>query len=224
MNSFSSPKPAPHPSQTPRKKTCGFTLVELLVVIAVISVLAGLLLPALQSAVGMSRSVQCVSQMKQIGIASSLYADNNENHYPSVYSEDGSMFQTKLNPDLGVNAKFSYFDGRNPVWWCPSATKTTPSLHYGLNGHMGDARWGRRVNAPPRPSEIFILLEMNRNAQVVWSTASPSFSGSTVCAYRISHLGNSSANYLYGDNHIEPHYGNRNRLVDQTYKKHWFWW
>jgi len=53
----------------------GFTLVELLVVMAIISILAGLLLPALQKAVGTARQVACAAQMKQLASGLSLYID-----------------------------------------------------------------------------------------------------------------------------------------------------
>ncbi|MCF6242969.1 MAG: prepilin-type N-terminal cleavage/methylation domain-containing protein, partial [Bacteroidales bacterium] len=62
----------------------GFTLIELLVVIAVISILAALLLPALQKAVATSRSITCVNQQKQHYLAVHLYLDEWE-VYPPLY-------------------------------------------------------------------------------------------------------------------------------------------
>ena len=60
----------------------GFTLIELLVVIAIIAVLASLLLPALARAKGKAHSIKCISQFKQLGIATELYVDDNEGQLP----------------------------------------------------------------------------------------------------------------------------------------------
>lgn len=54
----------------------GFTLVELMVVIAIISVLAGLLLPALEEAMESARSVHCSNNLRQMGLATDMYLND----------------------------------------------------------------------------------------------------------------------------------------------------
>jgi len=107
-----------------------FTLIELLVVIAIIAVLTAILLPVFFSVRGKARQTVCVSNMRQIGLAISLYAQDADDLYP--YGNDPSDMNTHPNIWLNspyYNQVFTMLPLRdilhpyiqtNDLWHCPS--------------------------------------------------------------------------------------------------------
>jgi prepilin-type N-terminal cleavage/methylation domain-containing protein/prepilin-type processing-associated H-X9-DG protein len=81
----------------------GFSLIELLVVIVVIAILVALLLPALSAAKARALRITCVSNLKQIGTAVQMYADDNEDSLPGPLL---TGIQSGYNRDTGFNAPF----------------------------------------------------------------------------------------------------------------------
>src|SRR5437879_1806407 len=67
-----------------RRHHHGFTLIELLVVIAIIGILAALLFPTLRRAQDSARTAQCASNLRQMGLAMTMYFADNHDHYPPI--------------------------------------------------------------------------------------------------------------------------------------------
>ena len=77
MNSFRNLTRQLAPAPVRPRGVRGFTLIELLVVIAIIAILAAMLLPALSKAKQKAKAIQCINNMRQLGIANRLYMDDN---------------------------------------------------------------------------------------------------------------------------------------------------
>lgn len=88
---------------------CGFTLVELVVVIAVISVLIALLLPSVQSAREVARRMQCTNNLLQIGIALENYAASNRVYPPGVVDFQGPITNDPTGYRFGWGARILPF-------------------------------------------------------------------------------------------------------------------
>jgi prepilin-type N-terminal cleavage/methylation domain-containing protein len=91
-----------------RRHQSGFTLVELLVVIAIIGVLVGLLLPAVQSAREAARRASCLSNVRQLALAVSLFESARRHYPPTMIHTPGSTFVNN-NGSWGVHGRILEF-------------------------------------------------------------------------------------------------------------------
>jgi prepilin-type N-terminal cleavage/methylation domain-containing protein/prepilin-type processing-associated H-X9-DG protein len=155
--------------RAPRGRGEAFTLIELLVVIAIIAILAALLLPSLRSARDSAKAVQCMNNLRQIGAALALYANDNEDMVVPLYV--GSYWAWAIDRYL-VNRPVSYSAVvYSPTWNCPknpsrvvaSGGWSSGYPSYIMNSYINntnDTIWPI-MNNIRNPSQKVILIEFD---------------------------------------------------------------
>lgn len=151
-----------------------FTVVELLVVMFIITILVGMLLPALSSAVGLGHGTQCVSNLRQIGIAVQLYRTHNNDWffpvgYPSRPNGVTSYFFGEVDAQHRIDTSkgylVPYIEEAGTVDRCPSFREGDFRLRFregstwgygynytylGANGEAFSYVWGGQTVEVPR--------------------------------------------------------------------------
>lgn len=160
-------------------KTRGFTLIELLVVIAIIAILAAILFPVFAQAREKARQTQCLSNMKQLGLAVNMYRTDWDDYYPlennsvpmlAGFWEDISFKDTWWNQVILPYIK------NTRLFICPTSGKkamTTadvgrPDLNFFTSSYTPNCyvvkKYGETVvtdSSFERPSEIMMMMEWN---------------------------------------------------------------
>ncbi|MDR1281473.1 MAG: prepilin-type N-terminal cleavage/methylation domain-containing protein [Opitutaceae bacterium] len=121
---------------TYNSKQHAFTLVELLTVIAIIGILAGIIIPVVAKVRASARQVQSMSNVRQVAMAMILYAGDNKDHLPYGTWQGVNQILDPSESKMGP-----YLAKDNPAWWCPILVK-----HYNINIYTDPSRyWKGRI-------------------------------------------------------------------------------
>lgn len=165
----------------------GFTLIELLVVIAIIAILAAILFPVFAKAREKARQSSCLSNLKQIGLATLQYVQDYDEKFPGIYWNTGNAARPisgwpteNLGTYLNWAEKITPYVKNPQVFQCPnlvltSATQmgyncfpTSYTFNYSLNI---DTSQGRSLGDIGRPSEIMMIGDGPAQLDTRWAPA-----------------------------------------------------
>jgi len=152
-----------------RQKTTfsiAFTLVELLVVISIIGLLAGLAVPAINGGLKSAKAGACLSNLHQIGVATMAYAADNSFKLPNAGSGTSDMWATQLATFISTGTK-----SKKSIFVCPGSEKTVQeatgtdvAVTYGVhNGLMPKGGTASNISSVVRSTEVILAGDVCQN-------------------------------------------------------------
>jgi prepilin-type N-terminal cleavage/methylation domain-containing protein/prepilin-type processing-associated H-X9-DG protein len=200
------------PEDTVRRTRQGFTLIELLVVIAIIAILAAILFPVFAQARDKARSVSCVSNARQIGLAIQMYTqDWDEGLILNNHSPGSSWIET-VQPYSKSTLIHRCPSDASPNWTQIIApAKTLRLASYGTNAYLTPGGGYMTLGAISRPASTIYVAELKDNKvgdhfhPMSWVVTDPSKPPTDPLTELETARHQGGANYIFVDGHAKWH-------------------
>ena len=174
----------------------GFTLVELLVVIGIIALLISMLLPALNRARDAAKTAVCLSQLRQIGIASVLYAGDHRDYLVPSFTLPATPDGDRIHQFL---AKYVPNTAGSTVWTCPNAIPGVNEefpMTYGANQSVHVFMNNTLPKIPPQAK----ITQIRRSSEVIAFADASQVSGVFTAGGWLDNTGYPGAPFLEAPN------------------------
>jgi len=200
--------------------TRGFTLIELLVVIAIIALLSGILFPVFSKAREKARQATCQSNLKQIGQAMQMYAQDYDEWFPLAQNGAGTAGVDKFWTDLlsgyaGSKGKYNSKSGpnyANTIFDCPSLDSKSFSVTDYIYYRVLWAYWSGGANPWAQYNDMTRIVKLSEVGLVAdgefydygnYSVAAIGTAGDSSSAKRLRNRHSNGLNILYCDGHVQ---------------------
>jgi prepilin-type N-terminal cleavage/methylation domain-containing protein/prepilin-type processing-associated H-X9-DG protein len=223
-----------------------FTLLELLIVVAIIGILVSLLMPSLQNARNKAKDAVCISNVKQLGIAVNIYAVGDDGRLPS-HKKNGSTSWAEF---IDIQSTELFLCPRTDKWTYTNGNEHVPDVStkwnrthrqcYGYNGFwLGLSPYSTGFQSQPMsrnttylgdcasPTEVIMISDsspMNNGywASTLWYKWRQRAEGANNEGVKAAH-GNKSkmTNIVFVDGHAAPHNAHNVNFNDSEYKDWW---
>jgi len=199
-----------------KRSDAAFTLTELLVSMSVVGILAGLLLPTVAQATLKTRRVQCLNQLRQIGLATVLYADDHagllprSTHSATAYGQLpwGYALVRYVSGDAFVRPDARWTNLFNGLYRCPVDRRRNADWSYGKNvypelsaSETGGPTW-LRLDSIPNPAATVLFAEKLGGSMADHFMAHFWTEGGEPEVDRARH--GKTSNYVFCDGHAAP--------------------
>ncbi|MDD2710419.1 MAG: prepilin-type N-terminal cleavage/methylation domain-containing protein [Verrucomicrobiae bacterium] len=189
------------------RKRDGFTLVEMLVTICILSMLVAMLSPALKNARDKARQISCLSNLRGLGQVFQMYGHDYEESIPSMYDSSNGLLWYDMISEKGY-LKTPVYNNNNQIWTCPAepphdSTRRhgqvstfpawVPLTDYAINSYIAPSDTYLKLTQFRNPSAIFLLCDAN-SYFTAYNGGNP---------YYIDYRHGGGLNFLFLDGHCE---------------------